>query len=112
MDDSDLLAGRLRIWNEFQAVAVEWTCDKCRKMEEDLRETPVGALCLDCWLKWEECGECKVGAAMYTHRDMRLCLDCYLPPMTKEYLELEKMRFAYGRENQLYYAPANWKEKP
>ena len=69
-------------------------CQKveCRSYCADLRDTPVGRLCLACWLQWPACDECGVAPqepaydGLGTFRGKHLCAECLCPPISEGYI--------------------------
>ncbi len=66
---------------------------KCRACGDDLRETPLGTLCLRCWLEWPACEECGVAPrepaydGLATFMGRHLCADCLCPPISEGYIQ-------------------------
>lgn len=84
-EDWEIVAYRLQEWKRFHAAPL---CSFCRARNvfheagyPDIRTTPVGDCCISCWIDWEVCEVCGVGAAVQdvVFRKQRICADCLVP---------------------------------
>lgn len=78
--------GRLRL-EIFRGYRLATYCTKCRRHGKkiEVRKTPAGHRCLNCWLK-EACDICGVRAPVDTLRGLHLCERCLCPEATRREL--------------------------
>lgn len=91
--ESRIVFSRLNEWNSFTRHAS--SCARCRRRNipygpsiRSVRVTPVGNLCLQCWLDWAACEVCGVGpvavdeyvnGVSIVFRGRAICAECLVP---------------------------------
>lgn len=100
--ESRILWHRLYVWRTFPILyshCLAWLekqqvqCRFSGKTHPGMvRRTPLGPMCLSCWLDWPSCDECGVGAkepgydGKTTFRGRNLCADCLVPDVSEGYI--------------------------
>ena len=87
-----IVAYRLQRWKEFiPAPACSRRACRARNILHephlsDIRATPIGDLCISCWIDWEECGICGLAPAMleFRFRGQYVCEDCLVPEIPSD----------------------------
>ena len=65
----------------FKGVSYKRRCDS-----RHVRKTPEGRFCIDCWQALPVCDICQQSKATQKHHHLNLCVSCYLPEYSPEYL--------------------------
>lgn len=99
MESGEALWARVRLWNTLRVVAPPISCDICRSIVLEVRDTAGGALCLPCWLELPPCDVCGSGPGVVLWGSAYYCPSCLNPDPTPEdrEIELERAVFTGGR---------------
>lgn len=127
--ESRIIYARLEEWNGFTEHAPR--CVVCRHhnitygpRQRRVRVTPVGELCLQCWLDWPACEVCGTGPVAVDEyvrgislvfRGKKICAECLLVPEISPWeWDLQLLAFfaeppsSYQRVFEAY--PLTWRE--
>ena len=86
MNDTEVLVARVSAWSRYKIVEPPASCDRCRSTTRKVRDTPAGALCIECWIHLPQCVRYGWGPGLHSWARKVYCASCLNPPMSKEYL--------------------------
>lgn len=99
---------RLLQWATYKKENVP--CLHCRRQgaNYEIKDTPIGTLCLECWLDWPACEICGVGARESVYNDavtfkgQYLCAECLVPEISDNYKKWSLNEITSMRSNIIY----------
>lgn len=105
--DLPALLNRMKLWNSYSVVYADsrvYGCSEChdRKKGTQLRETPHGELCIECFLSLPPCSSCSTNIGVVQFAGQILCDECLNPSIPKD-PELELYNLVYWNSGSLLY---------
>jgi len=93
---AQVIVKRMQYWARYDAADPKDRCDVCRSSKGERRATPIGILCLECWLDLPSCDECGYLPVVVWFRGRSLCHACANPDPDSSYVEDARQRALQG----------------